>query len=81
MDVIITRTATPRESWDVTDLLGRDLGKITAGPEKMMFKIQASSGTRLFGVSPGPYATLEHALDQISRHVQGQCRVLDRKEP
>ena len=81
MDVIIIRTATPRESWDITDLLGRALGKITVGPEMIMFKIQASSGTRLFGVSPGPYATLEHALDQISRHVQGQCRVVDRKAP
>jgi hypothetical protein len=63
-------------SWDITDLLGRHLGEFTAGPEKMMFKIQASSGTRLFGISPGPYATLEHAIDQIGRYVQGRCRVI-----
>jgi hypothetical protein len=47
----------------------------------MTFKIQARSGTRLFGVLPGPYATLEHALGQIGRYVQGQCRMVDRKEP
>jgi hypothetical protein len=74
MDITVTRAADDRLAWDLTDLLGRPVGRITGAGHR--FAIEADERTRalMAGLKWGPYASLDEALAAIEKHTRGVCR-------
>ena len=74
MDITVTHTADDRLTWDLTDLLGRPVGRITGAGRR--FAIEADGRTRalMAGLKWGPYVSLDEALTAIEKHTHGVCR-------
>jgi hypothetical protein len=74
MDVIVT----PAEGgtvWQLTDLLGRLMGRITASaPRQFMIHPEGHASETMAGIQQGPHASLDAALAEIERHTRGVCR-------
>jgi hypothetical protein len=74
MDVIVT----PAEGGTVcqlTDLLGRSMGRITASvPRQFMIHPEGHASETMAGIQQGPHASLDAALAEIERHTRGVCR-------
>jgi len=74
MDVIVT----PAEGgtvWQLTDLLGRSMGRITASaPRQFMIYPEGHASETMAGIQQGPHASLDAALAEIERHTRGVCR-------
>ena len=73
MDVIVTQM--PDNSWGLTDLLGRGMGRvseISAGA----FMIQPAGNAikTLAAITSPKYASLDDALAAIETHTRGVCR-------
>jgi hypothetical protein len=79
MDITITpaaeETAWGRSAWDLTDLLGRSMGRIVEEPHER-FTIQPDGQARetMARVALGPYPSLDAALAEIEKHTRGVCR-------
>jgi hypothetical protein len=73
MDVIVT----PAEGgtvWQLTDLLGRSMGRITASaPCQFMIHPEDHASETMAGIQQGPHASLDAALS-FERHTRGVCR-------
>ena len=75
MDVTVTRTADDRTAWDLTDLLGRPMGRITEEPGPQFFIETAGLALKtMHGIAPGPHGSLDAALAEIEKHTRGVCR-------
>jgi hypothetical protein len=74
MDVIVTVTE-GGAAWELTDLLGRSMGSITAGPDDL-FTIhpQGHAVETMAGMKTGPHPSLDVALAEIESHTRGVCR-------
>jgi hypothetical protein len=74
MDVIVTQID-GRAAWELTDLLGRSMGFITAGPGDL-FTIhpQGQAVETMAGMKTGPHPSLDAALAEIEVHTRGVCR-------
>ncbi|TFW54393.1 hypothetical protein CT676_40510 [Bradyrhizobium sp. MOS001] len=75
MDVIVT----PAEGgtvWQLTDLLGRSMGRITASAPRqfMIYPGGGHASETMAGIQRGPHASLDAALAEIERHTRGVCR-------
>jgi hypothetical protein len=74
MDVIVT----PAEGgtvWQLTDLLGRSMGRITeSAPRQFMIYPGGHASETMAGIQQGPHASLDAALAEIERHTRGVCR-------
>jgi hypothetical protein len=74
MDVIVT----PAEGgtvWQLTDLLGRSMGRITtSAPREFMIHPEGHATETMAGIQQGPHASLDAALAEIERHTRGVCR-------
>ena len=74
MDVIVT----PAEGgtvWQLTDLLGRSMGRITASaPRQFVIHPEGHALETMAGIQHGPHASLDAALAEIERHTRGVCR-------
>jgi len=74
MDVIVT----PAEGgtvWQLTDLLGRSMGRLTASaPRQLMIHPEGHALETMAGIQQGPHASLDAALAEIERHTRGVCR-------
>jgi hypothetical protein len=74
MDVIVT----PAEGgtvWQLTDLLGRSMGHITASaPHQFMIHPGGHALETMAEIPQGPHASLDAALAEIERHTRGVCR-------
>jgi hypothetical protein len=73
LDVIVNQM--PDNSWGLTDLLGRDMGRVTeisAG----VFMIQPAGNAieTLAAITSPAYASLDEALAAIEVHTRGVCR-------
>ena len=75
MDVTVTPTSEGTE-WNLIDLLGRSMGRITEHPPKH-FTIHPDGQAleTMEGMNPGPFATLDAALTEIETHTRGVCRL------
>jgi hypothetical protein len=75
MDVVVTRAENGWQVWDLTDLLGRPMGRITKHPGPR-FIIEPNERLRSVTetVAPGPYASLDEALTEIEKHSSLVCR-------
>ena len=74
MDVVVTEI--PNEnSWGLTDLLGRDMGRITlTRPGTFMIRPAGNAMQTLAAIASKPYASLDIALAAIEEHTRGVCR-------
>ena len=59
-------------TWTIADADHRELGRITHA-QGFGFFIYAPRGSRLSGVSLGPYDTLAEAMQQIAAHTKAAC--------
>jgi hypothetical protein len=73
MDVTVTRA--DWNVWNLTDLLGRPMGRITkhAGP-RFVFEADERMRSAMRKVAPGPYASLDEALTAIEKQTHMACR-------
>jgi hypothetical protein len=75
MDVIVT-PAEEGTVWQLTDLLGRSMGRITASAPRrfMIYYPEGHASETMAGIQQGPHASLDAALAEIERHTRGVCR-------
>lgn len=74
LDVIVTPTADGR-IWNLTDLLGRPMGRITEAPaQQFTIHLEGYALETMAGTEHGPFATLDAALAAIEKHTRGVCR-------
>jgi hypothetical protein len=74
MDVVVTPSAGRKGRWQLEDRLRRKLGEITqVRPDH--FIIRPNPDGSLSQVSVGPYATLDDAMDGISRATNAECQL------
>jgi len=74
LDVIVIPTDDGR-TWNLTDLLGRPMGRITEASSQQ-FTIHPAGGAleTMAGIEHGPFASLDAALVAIEKHTRGVCR-------
>jgi hypothetical protein len=74
MDITVTRVAGHPKTWNLTDLLGRPMGRITQARGPGFIIEPAERASRIMGRVPlGPHASLEDALRAIEKQTQGAC--------
>jgi hypothetical protein len=74
VDVVVAEIP-DENSWALTDLLGRDMGRITLTKPGKFIILPAGNAMQTFAVIPSkPYATLDVALAAIEEHTRGVCR-------
>lgn len=74
MDVIVT-PAKGGAAWQLTDLLGRKIGRINGNaPNQFMIHPEGNAIETMVGINQGPHASLDAALAEIERHTRGICR-------
>ena len=74
LDVIVTPTDDGR-AWNLTDLLGRPMGRITEAPaQQFTIRPEGHALEIMAGMEQGPFASLDAALAAIEKHTRGVCR-------
>jgi hypothetical protein len=74
VDVVVAEIA-DENSWSLTDLLGRDMGRIIlTRPGRFMIRPSGNAMQSLAAVASKPYASLDIALAAIEEHTRGMCR-------
>ena len=74
LDITVTTTDTGKE-WNLTDLLGRPMGRITeASAEQFTIYPDGHALETMAGIGHKPFASLDAALAAIERHTRGVCR-------
>ena len=73
MDVIVTPA--DEGAWNLTDLLGRSMGRIVEEAPKQFFIDPAGLAIKtMHGIASGPHLSLDAALAEIEKHTRGVCR-------
>jgi len=74
LDITVTPTDDGR-AWNLTDLLGRPMGRITEASAQQ-FTIHSDGHAReiMAGIEQGPFVSLDAALATIEKHTRGVCR-------
>ena len=75
MDVIVTPAS--ESAWELTDLLGRSMGRVSALEGATgSFMIEPGGGAveTMAGINKGPYMSLDAALAAIEERTRGVCR-------
>jgi hypothetical protein len=73
VDVIVTQM--PDNSWGLTDLLGRDMGRVTEiSAGAFMIQPAGNAIETLAAITAPTYASLDDALAAIEEHTRGVCR-------
>lgn len=63
------------ESWSLTDLLNRSMGRVVLVEDKgFMIVPEGHAVETMTGMAVGPHPTLDAALATIERHTRGTCR-------
>jgi len=74
LDVIVTPTDDGR-AWNLTDLLGRPMGRIMeASAKQFTIHPEGHALETMAGIEHGPFASLDAALAAIEKHTRGLCR-------
>ena len=73
MDVMVRPTSTRgKNTWVLTDLLGRSLGQIAEVSGPQFFIDLSQRGRELMArLAPGPHPSLDAALAEIEKHTHG----------
>jgi hypothetical protein len=74
LDITVTPTDDGK-GWNLTDLLGRPMGRITeASTEQFTIHPDGHALKSMAGIEHRPFASLDAALAAIERHTRGVCR-------
>jgi hypothetical protein len=74
LDVIVTPTEESR-AWNLTDLLGRPMGRITEISAQQFTVHPAGYALEtMAGIEHGSFASHDAALAAIEKHTRGTCR-------
>ncbi len=74
LDVIVTPTDDGR-AWNLTDLLGRPMGRITeASAQQFTIHPGGHALETMASIERGPFTSLDAALAAIEKHTRGVCR-------
>jgi hypothetical protein len=57
----------------------RSLGEVLKRPDNTFSVLPDDGGSLLEGIGIGPYPSLQDAMEAISRHLGGSCRLVSRK--
>ncbi len=63
------------DTWDIVDLLGREVGKVTRSVSS--YNVVPISGS-LVGFHDGPFPTLDALCAAVGLKVRGRCRLVAR---
>jgi hypothetical protein len=74
MDITVTRAADDRLAWDLTDLLGRPVGRITGAGQQFVIQPDERVCSAMDSVRWGPHPSLDAALAAIEKHSPFVCR-------
>lgn len=75
LDIIATPTDRGK-AWDLTDLLGRSMGRIAETSDQQLTIHPAGQAlTTMAGLNHGPYVSLDAALAAVEKHTRGVCRL------
>ena len=80
MDITVTRAAANWMAWNLTDLLGRPVGRITGAGHRFVIEPDDRVRASLIGLKWGPYASLDEALTAIEKHTHGACHRASEKD-
>ena len=73
LDVIVTPT--DNDDWNLTDLLGRSMGRVEyVSGKDFMIRAAGHAIETMASINPGPYSSLDDALAAIETHTRGTCR-------
>lgn len=74
LDITVTPTEDGK-AWNLTDLLGRPMGRITeASAQQFTIHPDGHARETMAGIEQGPFASLDAALAAIEKHTRGVCR-------
>ena len=75
MDIMVIRAAHDLRAWDLSDVLGSPMGRISEvwGP-RFIIELDEHAPGIMGGVPPGPFSSLEAALRAIEEQTHGACR-------
>ena len=74
MDVIVTPAGTEGD-WNLTDLLGRSMGRIVEeGSKRFFINPDGLAIETMSRIGCGPHLSLDAALAEIEKHTRGVCR-------
>jgi len=74
LDITVT-TMPDGTSWGLTDLLGRDMGRVTeTQPGAFMIQPAGNAKETMAVIISRSYASLDFALAAIEGHTRGVCR-------
>jgi hypothetical protein len=74
LDVVVTPIV-DRKAWNLTDLLGRPMGRITeASAQQFTIDPEGHAVETMAGIEHGPFPSLDAALAAIEKHTRGVCR-------
>jgi hypothetical protein len=74
MDIGI-KPAADGSSWQMTDLLGRSMGRIVQEKERFTVESDGRSAALMKGMKARWFATLDETLAEIEKHTHGTCRL------
>jgi hypothetical protein len=81
MDITVTRTVGRPRTWTLADLLGRPIGLITEDREGgFMIDADGRAPLAMLEMRPGPYTSLDAAMNAIEKQMRGACRLASDQE-
>jgi hypothetical protein len=74
MDIIVMKNSDEKE-WTMSDLLGRDMGRVReAAVGAFVIEPAGQAVETMRALTSKPYASLDAALAAIEEHTRGVCR-------
>ena len=70
----VTRAEDDGQTWTLTDLLGRPVGRIQGAGQRFVVQSDERVRPMMAGVRWGPYASLDEALTEIENRSPFICR-------
>jgi hypothetical protein len=74
LDVIVTPADEHGEEWNLTDLLGRSMGRVEKVAQGFLVQAAGNATETMAKMHRGPYRSLDDALAAIETHTRGTCR-------
>ena len=81
MDITVAASADETGTWELTDLLGRRMGRVSDDGGKFTIEPEGNAEETMKGLRRGPYPSLDEALEAIETLTRGVCRMATGSAP
>ena len=82
MDITVTRAVNDEKAWDLTDLLGRPVGRVAEEPGKRFFiRPDRRAHESMSRANLGPHESLNDAFAAVEKWMHGVCRFAGERQP